>query len=215
MKELVFPSSLIKKSKKKKLTNLINIELACTWRPPQVCVHNSSALACHAHYAGFALEFKFSLARQIRDQHAALAEYRNFFGKWQLILLCWNLLDNEPNGNCLIKRKLSEGTKYRVCEVSNLNQITVVKSLVCNKLCKIYHSISDFILERILYASKQTITTDILEWNTKSLLISLWWVRDVGSSGHYNLLNIRNFFDSGDLERRRQDSISVFINKEK
>ena len=124
-----------------------------------------------------------SLALQIRDQHAARITCweSEIFGKWQLILFCWNLLDNEPNGNCL-------------CEMSNLNQLTVVKSLVCNKLCKIYHFISDFIVERILYASKQTIRTDIFESNIESLLISLRWVRYVASSCYYSLLNIRNFF---------------------
>ena len=68
-------------------------------------------------------------------------------------------------------RKLSEGKKYRVCEMSNLNYLTVVKSLVCNKLCEIYRSVSDFIVERILYAYKQTIRTDIFESNIESLLI--------------------------------------------
>ena len=134
----------------------MNIELTYACWPPQACVHNLIAPACHVKWVGFALEFKSFLALQLRDQHAArraprasLAENWNFFSKWQLILFCWNLLDNEPNGNCLIKRKLSEGKKYRLCEISNLNQLTVVKSLVCNKLCKIYHSISDFIVERI------------------------------------------------------------------
>ena len=46
-----------------------------------------------------------SLALQIRDKHAAtsLTENRNFFSKWQLILFYLNPLDNEPNGDCLIK----------------------------------------------------------------------------------------------------------------
>ena len=177
----------------------MNIKLTYTCRPSQVCIQNSIVPACHVEWCRCALEVKSSLALQIRDQHATrlVCWESELFRQVATVLnlFCLNLLDNEPNGNCLIQRKLSEGKKYRVCEMSNLNQLTVVKSLVCNKLCKIYHSIRDFIVERILYASKQTITTEIFEWNTKSLLISLRWVQYVGSSGYYYLLNIRNFFD--------------------
>ena len=84
----------------------------------------------------------------------------------------------------------------------------MVKSLVCNKLCEIYRSVSEFIVERILYAYKQTIRTDIFESKIESFCL-------FDSSGYYNLRNIRNFFDEDGLERWRRDSISVFVNKDK
>ena len=115
---------------------------------------------CMAHRLPISYPY-MSHTTQLGKGAALLPENRNFFGKWQLILFCLNLLDNERQLSYY--RKFIEGKKCCVCEISNLNQLTVVKRLMCNKLCKIYHVISDFIVERILYASKQTTRMEIFE----------------------------------------------------
>ena len=59
----------------------MDIELAYTCRPPQACIHNPIAPACHIKWVGCALEVKSSL--QKRDQHAArLAWQMELF--WQI-----------------------------------------------------------------------------------------------------------------------------------
>ena len=104
--ETVFLSSLLKKSMlKKKKSNILEeyhteslLSLSVNVHPQVDCASEP----CYANRVRFTVQL-FLCKYVTSTPCASLTENPNFFGKWQLTLFCLNLLDSEPNGNCLIK----------------------------------------------------------------------------------------------------------------